>query len=606
MVVKHFLLLALTVAAVFSEELATYPENVRENQGRIVSGWEAYPGQFPYQLSLRMVSPAGVVFACGATVIHNEWALTAAHCTAARVTILIRAGATDLSNPELVLETTEYYNHPNYIEQLTSVQPDDIGLIKFPIAIEYSQRIQPIRLQSSQDRNKNYDRMRFTATGWGRTWTGEPVCVCGDSGGGLTVEDIDGQPTQVGVSSFVSSGGCHTEVPAAPETETTTVTQEDTTVTESETTVTEAVTTVTEAKTTVNEAATTVTDIETTIEYVIFQLKLKEVLVPLYSLGVLIFLKMLVPNPNFPEVRNPGRIMRIHHDAFSVSNNIAVVADWNNNNGTMLDTGTQFRPPRVDLMQFPKAQHTGDWLVIFRVIMPMYMVMTLSQFITYLLMLVTAGILGSFAVNLMSGLYFIQVFVSNADSLAFWFLSLISSSCYALAMDKALVLDMAGVGVTWDNLWSGPGVPFGGSLIMMAIDTVNTGSSRSHGSVCYHRSGVAVDVAEFLLYISTPTVILRITRTSNLCPSLTGIEAVFFIEKIYVLVDGEGTPGQRSHQDCGPPKNLSSLPDPNDMHEIRQMIGVCPQQDVLFDLLSVKEHLKFFAAIKSLVLWVCI
>lgn len=48
----------------------------------------------------------------------------------------------------------------------------------------------------------------------------------------------------------------------------------------------------------------------------------------------------------------------------------------------------------------------------------------------------TAGILGSFAVNLMSGLYFIQVFVSNADSLAFWFVSLISSSCYALAMDK--------------------------------------------------------------------------------------------------------------------------------------------------------------------------
>lgn len=31
---------------------------------------------------------------------------------------------------------------------------------------------------------------------------------------------------------------------------------------------------------------------------------------------------------------------------------------------------------------------------------------------------------------------------------------------------------MAGVGVTWENLWSGPGVPFGGSLIMMAVDTV--------------------------------------------------------------------------------------------------------------------------------------
>ncbi|KAG7303251.1 hypothetical protein JYU34_011718 [Plutella xylostella] len=473
---------------------------------------------------------------------------------------------------------------------------------------------------------------------------------------------------------------------------------------------------------------------------------LAEVLVPLYSLGVLIFLKMLVPNPNFPEVRAPGQLLRLRH-ALPDNHTVAVVADWLHHNGTELfleqinlglletkqppiqwvryrnttelndayhgdarnfplavvfhndpsvigeglklnvtghdslvicyicgcyrnttelndayhgdtrnfplavvfhsdpsvlgeglkytirtnpsrsgtpstralttspakcrertqsgdwstdwsrggqliplsdmqsedvcpvlqyyysgflalqslidhtkikmDTESPFPAPRVDLRQFPKRQHTGDWLVIFRVIMPMYMVMTLSQFITYLLMFVvgekekkiregmrimglkdsvywfswfliyavfvtvlsvvstvllftlkvfqhssyvlifllmllfgftiitfafmltpffdkarTAGILGSFAVNLMSGLYFIQVFVSNADSLAFWFVSLISSSCYALAMDKALVLDMAGVGVTWDNLWSGPGVPFGGSLIMMAVDTV--------------------------------------------------------------------------------------------------------------------------------------
>lgn len=53
-----------------------------------------------------------------------------------------------------------------------------------------------------------------------------------------------------------------------------------------------------------------------------------------------------------------------------------------------METGANFLPPRVDFRQFPKRQHTGDWLVIFRVIMPMYMVMTLSQFITYLLMFV--------------------------------------------------------------------------------------------------------------------------------------------------------------------------------------------------------------------------
>lgn len=38
--------------------------------------------------------------------------------------------------------------------------------------------------------------------------------------------------------------------------------------------------------------------------------------------------------------------------------------------------------------------------------------------------------------------------------------------------------------------------------------------------------------------------------------------------------------------------------DPNDMDEIRRMTGVCPQHDILFDNLSPKEHLEFFAAVK--------
>ena len=48
----------------------------------------------------------------------------------------------------------------------------------------------------------------------------------------------------------------------------------------------------------------------------------------------------------------------------------------------------------------------------------------------------TAGIIGNFAVNIMSLLYFIQVFVHDSSSVAFWLVSLISSSGFALAMDK--------------------------------------------------------------------------------------------------------------------------------------------------------------------------
>lgn len=91
----------------------------------------------------------------------------------------------------------------------------------------------------------------------------------------------------------------------------------------------------------------------------------------------------------------------------------------------------------------------------------------------------------------MSLLYFIQVFVDDSNSVALWLVSLISSTGFALAMDRvraliesyyfnkyiimifqALVLDLSGEGVNFDNLWSGRGIPFGGSLIMMALDIV--------------------------------------------------------------------------------------------------------------------------------------
>ncbi|OWR55096.1 trypsin serine proteinase T26 [Danaus plexippus plexippus] len=244
------------VGAYPSPQLADFPENARGGNTRIVSGWEAVNGQIPYQLSLRMVDASGSVFGCGATLIHNEWAMTAAHCTARRVTIVIRVGGVELSRPSLILESTEYYNHPLYIESLAGVvQPNDIGLIKLNKYVQYNDLIQPIRIQRDADKNKDYSEVRLQASGWGRTWTNgaspqilnwvyllgvsnnfcrslftnivvdSTICAnaynvssqstCqGDSGGPLVVVDEDGQLTQVGVSSFVSSSGCHTPLPA--------------------------------------------------------------------------------------------------------------------------------------------------------------------------------------------------------------------------------------------------------------------------------------------------------------------------------------------------------------------------------------------------------
>ncbi|XP_068623295.1 collagenase-like [Battus philenor] len=248
-------LVASLLGLVLADPRVTFLENIRRDN-RIVSGWEAKEGQIPYQLSLRMVNENGGVSSCGGTIIHPEWGLTAAHCLATRLSFVIRTGTVNLTRPVDIFETTEYYTYPSYNEEMQwLVQPNDIGLIKFNRVIKFSALVQPIRLQSSEDMNKDYDGIRLQASGWGRTWTGgespenlnwvylngvsnafcrrffggiivsSAICasgynvtsqsICqGDSGGPLVVVGDDGLPTQVGISSFVSGTGCHTDYPA--------------------------------------------------------------------------------------------------------------------------------------------------------------------------------------------------------------------------------------------------------------------------------------------------------------------------------------------------------------------------------------------------------
>jgi ATP-binding cassette subfamily A (ABC1) protein 3 len=35
------------------------------------------------------------------------------------------------------------------------------------------------------------------------------------------------------------------------------------------------------------------------------------------------------------------------------------------------------------------------------------------------------------------------------------------------------------------------------------------------------------------------------------------------------------------------------------MDEVRRLLGVCPQHDILFDTLTVREHLRFYAILKG-------
>ncbi|OWR55112.1 serine protease 24 [Danaus plexippus plexippus] len=256
--------LALATNQVLGEQVTPgFLEDIDNKEAwdaRIVSGWKAYPGQHPHMVSLRMVNNVGTVQACGGSIVSRQWIITAAHCTAAQVSLLVRAGVTNLTRPEIFTETQEYYMYPTYNPTNPGlVQPNDIAMVKLQISLTYSQYLKPIRIQSSVDAHKDYDNLIVYASGFGRTWTNGPttehllwvylrgvsnaactniftskyvtentVCakffnvtsqsICqGDSGGPLVHVSSENAHTLVGVSSFVAASpiGCHSGVPGA-------------------------------------------------------------------------------------------------------------------------------------------------------------------------------------------------------------------------------------------------------------------------------------------------------------------------------------------------------------------------------------------------------
>ncbi|XP_071804156.1 uncharacterized protein [Asterias amurensis] len=204
---------------------------------RIVNGDDASLGTWPWILS---ILDETYTHRCGATLINNQWAITAAHCM--DIINYAVAGFTNLASAEegfQFRDVSEVYNHPFYDP---ATNENDISVIKLESPINFTDNIRPACLQTLENETLVYDKCYIS--GWGTltengmtpdilqeariplvpkaectqslqgifTITDNMICAgykaggidsCqGDSGGPLVCEDAEGRWNLVGATSF--------------------------------------------------------------------------------------------------------------------------------------------------------------------------------------------------------------------------------------------------------------------------------------------------------------------------------------------------------------------------------------------------------------------
>ena len=148
---------------------------------RIVGGSAAAPDMAPWQVSLQLDVGGRWRHACGGSLIHPSWALTAAHCLfdgggdlrgADEVSVV--HGTRSLSSGGERRLAERLVPHERYQGGGPAGQADDIALIRLSSPLPAS-RTQTVQLQSRQlEENFGFPGACSVVTGWGTVEAWEP------------------------------------------------------------------------------------------------------------------------------------------------------------------------------------------------------------------------------------------------------------------------------------------------------------------------------------------------------------------------------------------------------------------------------------------------
>ena len=140
---------------------------------------------YPWMVNIAFTTPDGDIHICGASMITNRWAVTAAHCVQGDLPldeVVARVGSNDRTQGGQVRRVARVVTHPDFSHDDDRDVIADIALIQLSARVN----VEPVRISRATATPGTPTRL----LGWGTT-CGDPVPACDENPAHL--QEVDTQ-----------------------------------------------------------------------------------------------------------------------------------------------------------------------------------------------------------------------------------------------------------------------------------------------------------------------------------------------------------------------------------------------------------------------------
>merc|ERR1719228_1025199 len=142
---------------------------------KIVNGVETEANEYPWQIGLTFGS-INQYASCGGSIIGKKSILTAAHCTAGKspgdIYVMVGVHSQQEATADNYKTVCAIHDHADYNSDTTDY---DYSVLTLCSPLEYSEKVQPVCLPTTDDDGSQYEDLAHVVSGWGTTSSGGSI-----------------------------------------------------------------------------------------------------------------------------------------------------------------------------------------------------------------------------------------------------------------------------------------------------------------------------------------------------------------------------------------------------------------------------------------------